>query len=593
MGGRPDSRGQPMSDSKPTVDPSVVATAVDGAPDRVRRRLDRAPDAAAGWEWISDGKEWEIAAGNEIVKLAAGHIDSLDQVSCSCLLSPNCFHVMACLTALEVGGVSVIVAADQQPPSPDTDDTHDADKLLPSDTQQNAAANLIVSIDRLMNVGVSSAGVTVQSGLMRAVHQCRADGLHRASAIGLRVLEGTRQIRRRAQEGDPMQLAEDLTECIETAHHVASGEEIDSFWIGTARRKQNPVRPKRLHGLLAEPILTRSGYAGVAVYLLGENDQIYSVSDVRPGGADLCRGAYRGGIEIGPMVEAAHKLARHQYVTSEMTASRDGRLGRGKSVKIASQGTSDWDSQAIANRFQEALPVQWDRIYQQTNVPPDIRPAGWDFVFVRGSVIGIVGPELLIHLPREEMDVRLTITNDHQSLCFRENLRMLGHAPNLEIRLIGRLELNQPTAIEPLALVASDPEAAETGRQPRLDLPDRLQGRVNLGLDPIARHSLIDGEANPVVLGDAAQPARIDILDALRRRWVAIMLGGTSSAQRSVTNSIAAEITALDRSGFSTGAALLDAIARQGKNGGETFWATGIYLRQCTAEFARSQASLT
>ena len=36
---------------------------------------------------------------------------------------------------------------------------------------------------------------------------------------------------------------------------------IASFWIGTARRKQMPVRPRKLHGLFAEPIITRSGFA--------------------------------------------------------------------------------------------------------------------------------------------------------------------------------------------------------------------------------------------------------------------------------------------------------------------------------------------
>ena len=590
-----------MSDERPTVDPLVVSTSVDGAPDRVRRRLDRSPDAANSWQWKLVGDEWTVAAGNETVRLPARHVGSIEQVSCSCLLAPNCFHVMACLTALEADSES-----DDRTGEIETDDdiqtdpSEDADTIRPSEIQQQAAADLTESIHRLVGVGITGAGVAVQSGLIRAVHQCRAAGLHRAAAVGLRVIEGTRQVRQRTNQADPLQLADDLTDCMQTAHHIKSGNAINSFWVGTARRKQHPVRPKRLHGIFAEPILTRSGFAGVAVYLLGEDDQIYSVSDVRPGNAELCRGAYRGGIDIGPIVEPAIKLARTEYLTSEMTASGDGRLGRGQSVKIAAQGSSTWDASAIGKRFGAHLTDQWDRIYQQTSLPPDVRPAGWDFVFVCGSILGAAGAELLLDLPREETVVRLAIANDSEDLCFRENLRMLSHAPGLTIRVVGRLDLNQPTtiealAIEPFAVAAeasatSSPESAPP--RPRLDLPEPAAGRINLGLDPIPRHCLIDAQAGPIVLGGASHPPVVDPLASLRRRWVAMMLGGTSSQHRTVTNTIAGEIRGLHRSGFATGASLLDAIARQEKAGLETFLATGIYLRRCTAELAKSQATL-
>ncbi len=584
-----------MNPSRPTVDPAVLVAAIDGAPDRVRRRLDRDPDAASGWQWTPGDDGWTVAAGNETVHLPADHIGELGQLSCSCLLSPNCFHIMACLTALEVAAeqneshLDDAPIADVQEPSSEVDTV-----TVPDERQQRAAADLTNNINRLISVGISGAGVAVQSGLMRAVHQCRAQGLHRAAAVGLRVIEGTGQVRRRASQSDPTQLAEDITDCVETSHHIRSGKPIEDFWIGTARRKQRAVRPKRLHGLLAEPILTRSGYGGVAVYFLGEDDQVYSVSDVRPGGAELCRGAYRGGIDIGPIVEPAIKLARSQYLGSELTASRDGRLGRGQSVKIASQGASDWHSHAIQRRFDIQLTDQWDRIYQQTAFPPDVRPAGWDLVFISGSIVGAAGAELLLKEEREQEFIRLAIANDTEELCFRENLRILSHAPGLKLKLIGRLELNQPTTVQPLAMVVDESAASEPSKEKlaRLELPDELAGRVFLGLDPIARHYLLDAKAKPLVVGDAADRAPIDLLAPLRRRWVAMMLAGSSSQHRTVTNTIAAEIASLHRSGFTTGASLLDAMARRDEKGVETFLATGIYLRRCASELAKSQATL-
>jgi hypothetical protein len=583
-----------MSDSRPTVDPVVVATAIDGAPDRVRRRLDRTPDAAATWDWTCSQKGWTVQAGEEIVQLPTAHVAALDQVSCSCLLAPNCFHVMACLTGLEVSAAEDLPSETASEES--VAESDGTESVLPDELQMRAADDLATSLRRLLNVGITGAGVAVQSGLMRAVHQGRAAGLHRAAAVGLRVIEGTRQVRRRAAAADPLQLARDIADCLETTRQIGAGSSVAAYWVGTARRKQSPVRPKRLHGLLAEPILTRSGYAGVAVYFLGEDDRIYSVSDVRPGSVQLCRGAYRGGIDIGPIVEPAIKLARSQYLGSELTASHDGRMGRGKSIKIAAQGASDWNSPAIQQRFAADLADQWDRVYGQTSLPPDVRPAGWDFVFVRGSIVGAAGPELLLSLDRDKTVIRLAITNDSEQLCFRENLRMLSHAPGLSVKLIGRLDLEQPTRIEPLALMAADVSSNEnesTEKPPSLDLPDEFAGRVNLGLDPIPRHSLINALAKPVVFGGAVGAAQVDWLAPLQRRWVAMMLGGTSSQHRTVTNTIAGEIASLNRAGFATAASLLDAMSRQDLGGNETFLATAVYLRRCTSELAKAQANLS
>src|SRR5262249_26085612 len=155
-----------------------------------------------------------------------------------------------------------------------------------------------------------------------------------------------------------------------------------------------------------EPVVTRSGYSGAAVYFLGEDGRIYTASDVRPGEAQQARDAYLGGIEIGPLVQPARQLARGLYLGTDLTASVDGRLGRGKGVKVVEQGQSTWQVETMRERFRRPLPEQWNAVYAQAGLPDDARPAGWDFVFLQGTVLGAVGPELLFQTAADGTTLR-------------------------------------------------------------------------------------------------------------------------------------------------------------------------------------------
>jgi hypothetical protein len=333
--------------------------------------------------------------------------------------------------------------------------------------------------------------------------------------------------------------------------------------------------------------MTRSGYAGAAAYFLGEDDRIYSASDVRPGDAQLARDAYLGGIEIGSMIQPARQLARGLYLGTDLTASQDGRLGRGKSIKIVEQGQSTWQAESIQVRFRRPLAEQWSAVYATASLPAEARPAGWDFVFVAGAVVGAAGPELLFQLT-DGRALRLAIENESTHLFFRENLRMLSHAPGLRLQVIGRVNVQEPRTVNPLAVanIAQVEGAAPGVDEPRLELPKSLGGRVCLGFDEIQRNHLIHAKDSAVVLDvESVQSHMDDPLDALRRRWIATMLSGLASQRQSNSNTVAAETALLNRGGFATGAALLDALSRAHADGGDigtdTFLATALYLRHC------------
>ncbi len=583
-----------MSTKRPTVSPELIAAMIEATPDRVRRRLDRTPNAAAEWNWQASEEVWFVETGGETVKLPHGHVTSVEQLTCTCLLAPKCFHVLACLTHLEVAIVESVQAEPREQVeqvSPDVE----ADLIEPDEKQRHAARELANSIAQLLRVGVANAGVVVQSGLLRAIHQCRADGLHRLASLGLRVITGISEFRARSPASDPAQLAQDVADILETNRHVQGQKAIAAFWIGSARRKPMPVRPRKLHGLFAEPILTRSGFAGAATYFLGEDDRIYTASDVRPGDAQLARDAYLGGIEIGSMIQPAKQLARGLYLGSELTASGDGRLGRGKGIKIVEQGQSSWQVEAIQKRYRRPLVDQWNAVYEQADLPPEGRPAGWDFIFLVGTVAGAVGPELLFVSTSDAVPMRLAIENDSEAFYFRENLRMLSHAPGLRLQVIGRMNLREPTIINALAVAPVERETKND--EPHLDPPSSLAGRVCLGFDEIQRPFLRNAQPSPVVLGvPSLQHEMDDPLIALRRRWMATMLSGLASQRAGNTNMLAAETASLNRNGFPTGAALLDALSSapsdNGRSGIDTFLAAAIYLRKCSYELGRSRATL-
>ncbi|MEM9187201.1 MAG: hypothetical protein AAGB00_11970 [Planctomycetota bacterium] len=596
-----------MSEQRPRVAPEALASLVARAPDRVRRRLDRSPRAAAEWAWSRGADGWSIDTGGETVTLPLEAVDSSDAVRCTCLLSPACYHTLACLTTLAVEDAQVDAsqgepeagAKEQASGSPSRATAASGTTITVTDGQLVASEGMLVAAAQLLRVGVANAGLVTQSGLLRAVHQCRAEGMHRLAGIAIRVIEGARRHRDRAADADTDQLTDDVSALLETALRVRRGPPLPAFWVGTARREFFPVQPRTLHGLFAEPIITASGYAGAAAYFLGEDGAVYSVSEARPGDAQLARDAYGGGIEFGPIVQPAMRLARGRYRGAELTASHDGRLGRGKAARVVERGDSDWGSEPVRARFEQPLADQSHRFYTLAAQPADARPAGWDLVFFRGVVLGAAGPNLLVQPSGGQRPLRLAVANESDEASFRENLRLLSHAPGLRLDVIGRGVVGEPGALQPLAIGhASDaadgqPEAA--GEPPRLELPRAWRGRVNLGFDKLdSRHFSRSRSAEVVLTPEPDErPAGVEPLAAYRRRLNAFLIAGSATQLAAGLSTVGAEVGRLHQHGYETGAALLDGLLRRAPGGPsdvESFLAASLYLRHCRIEVARALA---
>ena len=106
-----------MAEKRPTIEPMLLASMIEAAPGRVRRRLDKEPDIAQSWQWLEQDGQFAVTAGEEVVQIATdqGVVSRLEQISCSCLLAPKCHHILACVTLLSPAAAD---ATDDRP-SPD------------------------------------------------------------------------------------------------------------------------------------------------------------------------------------------------------------------------------------------------------------------------------------------------------------------------------------------------------------------------------------------------------------------------------------------------------------------------------------------
>ena len=128
-----------------------------------------------------------------------------------------------------------------------------------------------------------------------------------------------------------------------------------------------------------------------------------------------------------------------------------------------------------------------------------------------------------------------------------------------------------------------------------MEVPQRLAGRICLGIDEIQRHFLINDRTSPVVINTHIRKQENPPAE-FRRRWIATMLSGIILQRAANAKFLTTETAILNRLGFQTGAALLDALTRTVPSRRRllfgTFLAVAIYLRSCNYELGRSRGVL-
>lgn len=548
----------------PPADPLLVADTVAALPARLRARLDEAVAAASTWG-LADGVV-RLPSGVEVILLPEdGVLRRVEQVVCGCLLAPACLH-----------RASVLAAA----PVTDPENVEDEARVVDSADQpgweprERAVAELVrQAAARVLQSGVPGAGAAVQSELLRAVHLARLEGLHRLAAAATRVVTAVRSGRADDSSYSLEALTRDLLEVLEVAQAVGAGLDDPAVWRGRARSVYSSVGGLRLTGLCMEPVVSKAGYAGVVVWLVDADGRVWSVSDVKPGGAERVRAASESGVAIGESQLTHRQLSRGGMILSGATANLEGRLGAGIKVRAVTAERIPWTAAPLKDRFGPLQDVDKRLLLLDLSVCGSTH----DAVLAIDSVGN---------------GIRLQPPLGAQGITFRDNLRLLGAAGGLRLLCVGRPSPRHVGAIELLAVGGGD-----------LRLPESFGGHADLGIDRLSPAFLEPSGPEPVF------PTPVDIknpLGALRRRIHLVVSGGGGTLTVSgKTPGMRADVAALRRAQLSTGADLLEALVAAGQHAGRDLFgrlavddpdvlsrawlAAGIYEREVAARLLVGQ----
>ena len=630
---------------RPTITPDVLAAIISAAPERLQKKLDREPRAADAWTWTDTNGLWSVSAGEETVRIPVGVINDVAQVQCSCLLSPRCFHVLAVLNVAEIAVGDEIPSDDadtgtveqtgegawgqptaeveqqssQATRGPDDSDERPQNEVhLLTEAQHRAARLMFEACAGILATGLRAAGAQLQSRLLRAIHECRSEGLHRVAAGGLRLMNNLRLLRDGNDQFNSSVAEADFCEVLETcvrlnANHdslpavsepslaargqrgqTLSGQTVstssrlpskgsDPFdhgllvsvdWIGIARRTFQPFNSLKLHALFCEPILTRSGYSGVVTWLMSDDGWMGTISDVQPGDAKRIPQAWQSGVSLAGLSMSHRDLSQKCLLISKATRSVDGRIGGGESARAVAIDGQGWDAPPIAARFQTPLPDQIQKIFNRQSTIEFLSPAGTDLVFLTVIVAGYAGQQLIVHDAYSGTMLRLSIAIDDDALAFRSSLQMLSRAPGLALRCIGRVEFKsagciQLLAVAPVTLAVPDQTGLENSHArhaPNLVVPDSTPV-ISIGLAEVTRSQLSQAEPQSVnvagLTGDTAAASSGSHHDDAVERWLrAIIIGGRHAIPQGLVTSAVRDAARLKASLRPAAASMLHALTQ-------------------------------
>lgn len=496
---------------RPTIAPAAAAALLVAVPARLIKKLDADPGLAERWTWTEQGGAWTVQTDRGQTVTAAAVIRAPGDIRCSCLLQSRCLHVAAVVAVLEPAGPE---ALDAPPPGAAADAPAAGAPPVAAAPPSAEARRAFAVCAELLATGAEAAGAFVQTELLRAIHACRSAGLHRLAAAQTRVLRSIRDLRADRPGFSLRVLTGDLRDALAVAWALAAGDATPGL-VGTARRDYEPAGNLHLRGLFTEAVVARTGYAGAVTYLIDDRGAIYTRGDIAPGDAARAAAAYDAAAGLGDAVLPHRELSRAGLFLSDATASADRRLGAGQRVRaVRASEPSRWDHPLIAARWAVPLADQLAAIAAHDGAPDELRPAGWDLVFVEGAIAGGPQPALAV----SGRALRLTTALLDRALPARDNLAALAAAHDLRVRAIARVRLASAGRLELLALGPAPGEG-------RLALPEAWHGRANLHHD---RLPAVAPAARPVTSPVIAAPATEDddLLEPLRRRVERVVLGG-------------------------------------------------------------------
>ncbi|WP_030217374.1 hypothetical protein [Streptomyces bikiniensis] len=588
----------------PPVAPDVLADAVEQLSARLRKKLDAAIEGCAERAVRAADGSLDVRFGEDaLVTLRpgpSGAVTEAGQAVCTCLLAPRCLHRAAALGAAPIadpeaeagaeGEAETETGADADPapgppeptadrpapprtdsatptatpavpapaPAPGQPSGNTAPPAAPTPAQVRAATALWEAAAEALSAGVTAGGAVVQAELLRAAHTARLAGLPRAEAAALRVVRGLRAAREHGRGQRLGDLADAFRDLLSGAALLASGA-AGAGAAGTARRAYGQGGSLRVYGLCREPVLSATGYGGVATHLVGPDGSRYTISDVRPGGPARARGAGSASVALGGAVLDHAGLARGGLRIVGATVSPDGRLGAGRGVNATPLRGVDWSEEPAAALFAGtvggAVAAALDAGAREGGAP-EAALLGCDV-----EVVGAAGEYLVARVAGGGPLLRLRPAHPHPELPHAANLRRIAEHPGLVLRVLGRPDLDRAATLRPLAV------GPVPGEPYTLRLPEEWLGRADLGYDRLQGSHFPRGAASagPLAPVDAVPDPLADApLWRVRRLLETGVAGGRRAVAEAGRGTDAAALLApLRRAGLGGAAQLAAALTAE------------------------------
>lgn len=328
-----------MAENFPQVSGLLLAEVLESLPGRIRKKLDAAPLAAAETAILSlDGAPVLVSVGSETVTFLAPRIDSLDQVHCSCLLSPRCLHLAQAL----LRGAVVESAAELPGESPKT-----ASATTLTASQHGVLQRSLAAVEKMLASGSASYDPLRHATFLRLSHEAKAQKLFTLSA-GCFSLAAALSARASANRSLLVQEVAHVFLTVRrlTVHDVRGTLEIKH--LGVPRRSYDTRGALSLQGIFSEPVISSTGYAGVLTQFRDKDGDLWSVNSIMPQevgetAAAQARQYYRRAPRMGGISTSHQELGRRSLLVGNAKASDDGRLSSSASVSAFAGEVLPWE----------------------------------------------------------------------------------------------------------------------------------------------------------------------------------------------------------------------------------------------------------
>lgn len=566
--------------SRPQIHTQLLAQILEALPGRHKKRLDKSPQTAEGWAWRHEAAQTLVETDTgERVQLSVSPLYALEQVSCSCLLSPKCFHIAAVTSLLPVTsegpaaaeGSAAEAAAEDRAGGEGRDaaapEEHTKPQAAaPTEAQQQLAAQVFDLASQVLQAGLSATSALRTAQLLRFSFEARRQHLPTLERLLIRVFEVIRQLTSGSADFRLSSATQSLGALLSVAHQLGRGE---PEAIGTARARYEAAAGLRLTGLFTEPIFS-GGQAGAVSYF-SDGEQIYSSGDVMPGEISRVVHAYESPLRFGEVTLAQREACRQGLIFASATISETGRLGVGKAVQVV---TTKSDPAMIDRLFAQPISAQLTHAASRQSL-----------LFLEGRFE--LSPSGPVFVCPGLGAMALHIELDGPGLYAHENIQVLARA-GVASRLVGRVLPTSVRILSPLALFEGGTDLPDAQAFP---YKPEEQGRINLAFDRVdsGRFSQLLGE-QAFLERQEAQPQQTQVhipqppTQILHRRLERCVLAGRNSLVGIAHEALGHDLQQLETAYLKGAAQLLRGLSDSAQRGqrlkmAEVFLAAHIYVQ--------------